>query len=123
MLGQELETWTLTGPTNRAFSGPGVGSRGAADGQRTAFHRAIAGLGKTLGSNPRSWTWGRIHTRELTNLALITSLNYGPRAERGDGNTPLAAGGAISTSAPTWRMVVDWAPATFQGAYPVAQSA
>ncbi len=122
MLGQDLETWTLTDPTNRAFSAPGVGSRGAADAQRTAFHKAIAGLGKSLGSNPRSWTWGRIHTRELTNLALITSLNYGPRSERGDGNTPLAAGGANSTSGPSWRMVVDWGSAAFQGVYPGGQS-
>ena len=122
MLGQDLESWTLTDPVNRAFSAPGVGSRGAADAQRTAFHKAIASLRKNLGSNPRSWTWGRIHTRELTNLALITGLNYGPRAERGDGNTPLAARGANSTSGPSWRMVVDWGSAAFEGVYPGGQS-
>ncbi|TME44147.1 MAG: penicillin acylase family protein, partial [Chloroflexi bacterium] len=72
--------------------------------------------------SPRSWTWGRMHTRELTNLALVSDLSYGPRAERGDGNTPLAAGGRISTSGPSWRMVVDWGAGTFQGIYPGGQS-
>ena len=122
MLGQDLESWTLTDPVNQAFSAPGVGSRSAAEAQRAAFHKAVSTLKKSLGSNARSWTWGRIHTRELTNLALVSDLSYGPRAERGDGNTPLAAGGTNSTAGPSWRMVVDWGAGSFQGIYPGGQS-
>jgi penicillin amidase len=121
-LGQDLEAWTLRDPNNRAFSAPGVGSRTAADAQRKAFHTAIAELAKDLGSDPTSWRWGRVHQRELENLADVGGLTYGPRAERGDANTPLAAGGFPSTHGPSWRMVVDWGAHTFQGIYPGGQS-
>jgi penicillin G amidase len=121
MLGQDLETWTLTDPANRAFSAPGVGSRTATDAERTAFHKAVSTLRASLGSNPSSWTWDRIHTRELVNLA-VSGLSYGPRPDRGDANTPLAAGGFPSTHGPSWRMVVDWGGQTFQGVYPGGQS-
>ncbi len=121
-LTQDLEAWTLHDPANRAFSSPGVGSRGAPDAQRTAFHRVVAKLNQQLGPDTSSWTWGRLHTRELENLAQIRGLSYGPRADRGDGNTPLAAGGFPSTHGPSWRMVVDWGTHTFQGVYPGGQS-
>ena len=121
-LGQDLETWTLHDPTNRAFSAPGVGSRTAADAQLTAFHKAIRDLVKELGPDPRSWSWGRVHKRVLENLAEVSGLSYGPRAERGDANTALAAGGFPSTHGPSWRMVVDWGAHTFQGVYPGGQS-
>ena len=121
-LGQDLEAWTLNDPGNRAFSAPGVGSRTAVDAQRKAFHAAAAGLAKRLGDDPSSWTWGRVHQRVLENLAEISGLNYGPRAERGDANTPLAAGGYPTTHGPSWRMVVDWGTHTFQGIYPGGQS-
>jgi penicillin amidase len=52
----------------------------------------------------------------------VSGLNYGPRSERGDANTPLAAGGFPSTHGPSWRMVVDWGSRTFQGIYPGGQS-
>ena len=63
-----------------------------------------------------------MHTRELENLAQISGLSYGPRADRGDANTPLAAGGDPSTHGPSWRMVVDWGTGTFSGIYPGGQS-
>src|SRR5260370_40434859 len=44
MLGQDLETWTLTAPAIRAFSAPGVGSRGAADAPLPSFHQTTAAL-------------------------------------------------------------------------------
>ena len=122
MLGQDLETWTLDQPTNRAFSAPGVGSRTAPDAELTAFHKTVAALHARLGGNPGSWSWGRIHTRELVNLALIKGLSYGPRPDRGDGNTPLAAHNANSTSGPSWRMVVDWGSHTFLGVFPGGES-
>ena len=121
-LGQDLETWTLNDPNNRAFSAPGVGSRTAADAQRTAFHKAIAQLVSQVGSDPSSWTWGKVHGRVLENLAQVSGLDYGPTPERGDGNTPLAAGGFPSTHGPSWRMVVDWGTKTFEGIYPGGQS-
>ena len=89
---------------------------------RQAFHTAFTNLTGTLGADPASWTWGRIHTRELENLAQVSGLSYGPRADRGDGNTPLAAGGSPSTHGPSWRMVVDWGTKTFSGIYPGGQS-
>lgn len=121
-LGQDLEAWTLNDPNNRAFSAPGVGSRTAADAQLTAFRRAIAALSRRLGGNPSSWSWGRVHTRELENLADVKGLNYGPLPDRGDARTPLAAGDSPSTHGPSWRMVVDWGTHTFEGVYPGGQS-
>jgi penicillin amidase len=121
-LTQDLEMWTLTDPNNRAFSAPGIGSRSAKDAELKSFHQLIRDLAKIYGPDPRTWTYGRAHKRVLENLALVSGLNYGPRADRGDGNTPLAAGGFPSTHGPSWRMVVDWGAHTFQGVYPGGQS-
>lgn len=121
-LGQDLETWTLHDPTNRTFSAPGVGARTAVETQTAAFRDAIAALAKQLGPDPKTWTWGRVHQRELVNLAEIKGLNYGPRPDRGDSNTPLAARDFPSTHGPSWRMVVDWGAHTFEGVYPGGQS-
>ena len=79
-------------------------------------------MAKMYGPDPHTWTYNRAHQRVLENLADISGLNYGPRSERGDGNTPLAAGGYPSTHGPSWRMVVDWGSQTFQGIYPGGQS-
>ena len=122
MLGQDLEMWTVSDPTNPAFSAPGVGSRTAPDAERAAFRKAVDQLSRVLGPDPNSWTWGRVHTRVLDNLSRIGGLSYGPRPDRGDGNTPLAAGGYPSTHGPSWRMVVDWGSRTFLGVYPGGQS-
>jgi penicillin amidase len=136
-LGQALEAWTLKDPTNRAFSAPGVGSRTATDAQRKAFHKTVSSLLSKLGQDPKTWKWGRINTRYIENLALIKGISYGPRADRGDAFTPLAAGvksdrgeaygpllaqGSPSTLGPSWRMVVDWGTRAFSGIYPGGQS-
>jgi penicillin amidase len=121
-LGQDLEAWTLHDPNNRTFSAPGVGARTAIETQRTAFSDAVKAMVKQLGADPRSWTWGRVHTRELENLAHVSGLSYGPRADRGDSHTPLAARGYPSTHGPSWRMVVDWGTHRFEGVYPGGQS-
>jgi len=121
-LGQDLEAWTLHDPGNRAFSAPGVGSRTAPDALRKSFHRLIGDAAKLLGPEPRSWSYGKVHQRVLENLAQISGLNYGPRPDRGDANTPLAAGGYPSTDGPSWRMVVDWGAQTFRAIYPGGQS-
>ena len=118
MLGQDLEAWTLRDPSNRAFSAPGVGSRTSSDAMRKAFQDAVA----RMAANHLDVAWGRAHTRVLENLAHIHALDYGPRADRGDGNTPLAAPDFPSAHGPSWRMVVDWGSRTFQGVYPGGQS-
>ena len=121
-LGQDLETWTLNDPANRTFSAPGVGARSAVEAERAAFHDAVAQLSKRLGNDPRSWTWGKVHQRELENLAQVSGLSYGPLPDRGDANTPLAAPDFPSTHGPSWRMVVDWGTHSFLGVYPGGQS-
>jgi penicillin G amidase len=121
-LGQDLEAWTLHDPNNRAFSAPGIGSRTAPDAQRKAFHKVVADLAKMYGPDPKTWTYGRAHQRTLENLAEVKGLDYGPRPDRGDANTPLAAGGDPSTHGPSWRTVVDWGTKTFEGIYPGGQS-
>jgi penicillin G amidase len=121
-LGQDLEAWTLGDTSNAAFTPPGGATQTATDVMRKAFHAAYSSLKADLGPDPGSWTWGTLHTRVLDNLAQISGLSYGPRAERGDANTPLAAGGSPSNHGPSWRMVVDWGTHTFSGIYPGGQS-
>src|SRR4029077_11091919 len=121
-LGQDLETWTLHDVNNRTFSAPGVGARSAVETQRAAFRDAIAALTKKLGSDPRTWSWGKVHQRELVNLAQISGLDYRTRADRGESRRPLAAPDFPSTHGPSWRMVVDWGTHAFQGVYPGGQS-
>jgi penicillin amidase len=130
-LGQDLEAWTLAGtapcppagcaPTADCAAPPCV-QAALTVALRQAFHTAFSNLTSTLGADPASWTWGRIHTRELENLAQVSGLSYGPRADRGDGNTVLAAGDSPSTHGPSWRMVVDWGTHTFSAIYPGGQS-
>ena len=121
-LGQDLEAWTLNDLHNKTFNAPGVGSRTAVEAERAAFRDAITQLSKRLGHDPRTWTWGKVHQRELENLAQVSGLSYGPRPDRGDSHTPLAAPDFPSTHGPSWRMVVDWGTHSFQGVYPGGQS-
>ena len=116
-LGQDLEAWTLHDQHNPAFGS----SRSAIDVMRIAFHSMFATLSKQLGPDPSTWTWGKVHQRELENL-VVSGLNYGPKPDRGDAYTPLAAPDFPSTHGPSWRMVVDWGAGTFQGIYPGGQS-
>jgi len=87
----------------------------------TAFENAVYTLTRRLGSDPSSWTWGKVHERTLVNL-VIKDLSYGPVPDRGDANTPLAAPDFPSSHGPSWRMVVDWGAGTFQAIYPGGQS-
>jgi penicillin amidase len=87
----------------------------------TAFENAVYTLTKRFGPDPSTWTWGKVHQRELVNL-VIKGLSYGPVPDRGDVNTPLAAPDFPSTHGPSWRMVVDWGANTFQAIYPGGQS-
>ncbi len=120
-LTQDLEAWTLRDPTNPAFTLVGA-TQNAGDMMKQAFHATIALMATRLGSDPSTWTWGRIHTRTLQNLALVTGLDYGPKPERGDSRTPLAAPGDPSVLGPSWRMVIDWGSQAFSGVDPGGQS-
>ena len=121
MLGQDLEAWTANDRTNAAFTLVGS-AQNANDVMRAAFHAAVASMTAKLGSDPARWTWGRVHTRQIENLAAIKGLNYGPLPDRGDRNTPLAAPDFPSAHGPSWRMVVDWGQRSFSGIYPGGQS-
>ena len=127
-LSQTLEHITLASPNDATFAGP------RADTARTAstimtqgFRDAVQTLSKRFGGDAFSWTWGRYHQRELQSLALINSLSYGPKPADGDAYTPDAAGGdvfngrLISSSGPSWRMIVDWG-GNNSGIYPGGQS-
>ncbi|MEO8745038.1 MAG: penicillin acylase family protein [Candidatus Dormiibacterota bacterium] len=130
-LGQDLEAWTLAGiapcpatacaSTVDCFAPPCSSAELDADLTK-ALDASVKTLTSQLGPDPTKWTWGRVHTRVLENLAQIDGLNYGPRPDRGDANTPLAAPGFPSAHGPSWRMVVDWGAGTFQGIYPGGQS-
>ncbi len=121
MLGQDLEAWTSRDQTNPVFTLVGS-AQNADDVMRAAFHSAVASLTLRLGSDPKKWTWGRIHTREVENLAQISGLSYGPLPDSGDRFTPLAAPDFPSSHGPSWRMVVDWGTKSFSGIYPGGQS-
>jgi penicillin G amidase len=120
-LGQDLEAWTLGDQNNAAFK-YGGSSNTALDVMRLAFTSTVSNLTKQLGPDPSTWTWGKVHQRVIENLAQVTGLNYGPRPDGGDANTPLAAPDFPSTHGPSWRMVVDWGAHTFDGIYPGGQS-
>ena len=109
-LGQYLEASTIGDPAK------------ASGAMSLAFGATISNLTKQLGSDPSTWTWGKVHQRVIQNLAQVTGLDYGPRPDRGDANTPLAAPDFPSAHGPSWRMVVDWGAGTFQGIYPGGQS-
>jgi len=121
MLGQDLETWTSRDQTNPVFTLVGS-AQNADDVMRGAFHTTVVSLTSRLGSDSKKWTWGRIHTREVENLAQISGLTYGPLPDGGDRFTPLAAPDFPSAHGPSWRMVVDWGAQTFNGIYPGGQS-
>jgi penicillin G amidase len=121
MLGQDLEAWTSRDQTNPVFTLVGS-AQNADDVMRAAFHTAVTSLTLRLGSDPKKWTWGRIHTREVENLAQISGLSYGPLPDSGDRFTPLAAPDFPSSHGPSWRMVVDWGAKSFSGIYPGGQS-
>ena len=132
-LGQQLEALALAGKTVCAppnCATPVASACPAAACERVsltlalrkAFSSTVAKLTKQLGADPKKWTWGRVHQRQIENLAQIKGLNYGPRPDAGDANTPLAAPDFPSSHGPSWRMVVDWGAGTFQGIYPGGQS-
>jgi penicillin amidase len=122
-LQEDLEHWTLTDPGNAAFSPPDTAHGTASSVMRTAFAAAVTSLTTQLGTNPSTWKWGRLHTRQFRSLAQIPSLGYGPRSSSGDQATVNAANdGLNSTAGPSWRFVMDWGSGKGVGIYPGGQS-
>jgi penicillin amidase len=119
-LGQDLEAMALAGTTVCPPAGCQPGALSAA--LTKAFQTTVSTLTHQLGSDSSAWTWGKVHQRVIENLAQVNGLNYGPRPDRGDAYTPLAAPNFPSSHGPSWRMVVDWGANTFQGVYPGGQS-
>ena len=125
-LDEDLEAWTLSDPSNPAFSLPSGQRRTAPQVMRQAFATAVAHLSSTLGGAPGTWAWGRLHSREFPALSGADGLGYGPRADGGDPFTPDAAdGGLTASSGPSWRMIVALpaAAASATGARPAGISA
>lgn len=124
-LDEDLEAWTLGDQNDPAFSPPGT-SRNATVVMRAAFAKAVTDLDRQLGSDPATWTWGRVHSRSIPSITGAGGLGYGPVPADGDRWTVNAADGDMDSSfGPSWRMVVDWdAPgsATARAIYPGGQS-
>jgi penicillin G amidase len=131
-LDEDLEAWTLSDPSNPAFSPPSGKyarpsgePRTAPQVMRQAFATAVSHLSSTLGGAPSTWAWGRLHSREFPALSGTNGLGYGPRADGGDPFTPDAAdGGLTASSGPSWRMIVAFPAAGVSavGVYPGGQN-
>jgi len=118
----DLQYWTAHDPANAAFSLPSGEKRTAAEVMVLAFDRAVSQLSRKFGGSPATWTWGRMHTQEITSLTDDAALSYGPRGAGGDMFTPDAADGyPISAFGPSWRMVISFAGGSV-GVYPGGQS-
>ncbi|HEY1353418.1 MAG TPA: penicillin acylase family protein [Ktedonobacteraceae bacterium] len=130
-LDEDLETWTLSDPTNAVFTLPTGAKRNASVVMRQAFNETVSELGKTLGSNPKQWQWGRLHTRKIVSQPGVDALSYGPQASGGDEWTLLAAGDhPLSATNPTLtpsihgpgrRIIIDWGTGQTEGTYPGGQ--
>jgi len=121
-LDEDLEQWTLHNPDNAAFSLPNGTKRTASDVMKQAFRETVNKLSKQLGTNPGTWAWRKLHSREFPSLTQVASLGYGPMAAGGDQWTVDAAdGGMVSTAGPSWRMIVNFGTGA-KGVYPGGQS-
>jgi penicillin amidase len=105
----DLEQWTLHDPGNKMFTAPGKQGGSAVTAMRSAFTATVAHLSKQLGSDPSTWTWGKLHKREIPSLLDSAALGYGPLPAGGDPWTPDAAdNGMTSDFGPSWRMITAW---------------
>lgn len=124
-LNQGLEHWILHDPHHPTFSAPGRAASDAQSAIESTFKQVVGQLSDDLGPDPKTWTWDRVHEREIVSLLGASALGHGPVP--GDGN-PLtvnsAMGGMTSAFGPSWRVVVtlgrDGITAT--GVYPGGQS-
>ncbi len=119
---EDLDQWTLHDQDNPAFSPPGRPGSDAPADMRAAFGAAVASLARRLGGNPDSWSWGRLHRRQIPSLLGAAALGYGPRPSGGDPWTVNAADdGMTSDFGPSLRMITAWSgagEATSRAIYP-----
>jgi penicillin amidase len=121
-LDEDLQTWTERATPNAAVELPGGTKQNLSTTMTVAFDRAVAELSRKLGRTPQRWAWGRLHSSEFPSLTGARALGYGPRGSGGDIFTPDAADGyPVSTSGPSWRMVVSFAGGS-AGVFPGGQS-
>lgn len=125
-LDEDLATWTVSDPGNPAFTPPGAARRSAPGAMRAAFAAAVAHLAATLGGDPGSWAWGRLHRRQFPSVTGAPALGYGPRPAGSDPWAVNAADGdLVASQGPSWRMIVTWtgrSSARAEGVYPGGQS-
>ncbi|HEU5373944.1 MAG TPA: penicillin acylase family protein [Ktedonobacteraceae bacterium] len=130
-LDEDLETWTLSDPTNPAFTLPDGTKRNAGTVMLQAFKESIEELNKTLGNDPTKWAWGKLESRKISSLLGSPELSYGPQASGGDDWTINATEGSLlsesdptqrpSHHGPSWRMIVDWGSRQAESVYPGGQ--
>jgi penicillin G amidase len=141
-LDQDLQTWTLTDPSNAVFTPPAGGLSAAAAARRVnwpgatraavvmraAFISAVGQLAPELGGGPGDWRWGKLNTLRFSSPTTVAEFGYGPEAAGGDLFTvDAAAAGTNSAVGPSWQMVVQWpgagdGAAIAEGIYPGGQS-
>jgi penicillin amidase len=108
-LNQDLEQWTLHDTDNAFFTPPGGARRDAGAAMLAAFRTAVTTLNSRLGTDPGTWKWGSVHTREVPSLLEAGPLGHAPEAAPGDRWTVNAAEGELSSSfGPSYRLVVAW---------------
>ena len=81
------------------------------DALRRSFRSAISDLTSSRGADRMKWTWGALHTVSFRHPLGVRSMNRGPVARPGDGDTVNATGGSNfkQTSGASFRMVLDFA--------------
>ena len=125
-LDEDLEEWTVADPGNPAFDLPNGTVRTAPQVMRSVFGTVVAQLSAKLGGSPATWTWGGLHSTQITSLTGTAALSSGAQPSSGDEWTVNAADGyPVSTAGPSWRMIVRWnAPGqpVAEGIYPGGQS-
>lgn len=117
-LGEDLETWTLSDPTNAAFTLPNGKHRTASDVMFQAFQDALKTLARKPGGTLQQWQWGKLNLRTVPSLTYVDALGYGPVPSSGDDWTVNAADYYGTIHGPSWRMIVDWGGGVSEGVYP-----
>ena len=74
-----------------------------------SLHAALGEIGRQLGSDMNSWTWGKIHHIDFHHPLGRKAFDRGPVARPGDGNTVNATSGARfqQTNGASYRQILD----------------
>jgi penicillin G amidase len=138
-LDADLAAWTAGDDRNSAFSPPQPSLAAtqrfarltrsvtpAAADMRAAYRQAVNQLSDWMGSDPRSWQFGKVHTAQLPSLTGASALDYGPAPAGGDDSTVNAAVGWLNSElGQSVRVILGWpaaAATVAQVSYPGGQS-